>query len=514
VNKLCFALFTVLFNLALVQGQEKEDPNGYNKFYHANGEISSEGTLKNGKPEGYWRNYFESGVLKSEGNRLNHLLDSTWKFYSEDGILREEITYLAGKRNGKTVQYSQEGFKIAEMPYVDDVKEGIVFTYHNNGAEETETPFEKGKENGAAYEFNEKGDIIALMTYQNGFLIRQENINRRDRDGNRTGPWKEFYEDRVVHLEGSYKNDLKNGYWKEYSPKGLLLQTLKYDMGELVTDALELADLEFETEYHSSGGLSFRGTYRNGQPHGVHTWYDAQGNITGTKVFQDGAMIAEGLMDADGKRQGPWKEYYITSELKAEGKYKDGYRVEEWKYYFKSGQLEQTGNYGGKERPQGKWVWYYENGQLLREESFRNGREDGWLIEYSDTGKVITRGEFVDGREEGEWMIEIGDHLEEGVYQDGYKQGVWVHTYTSNGKVRFEGEYFDGIEIGKHVWYYDNGRKMLEGKYLNGIQEGPWNRYDSEGNIILSIEYNQGKEERVDGYKFKEPKEKSKSDEG
>ena len=33
--------------------KNKVDPNGYNKFYYGNGQLSSEGPMKNGKPDGY-----------------------------------------------------------------------------------------------------------------------------------------------------------------------------------------------------------------------------------------------------------------------------------------------------------------------------------------------------------------------------------------------------------------------------------------------------------------------------
>ena len=60
------------------------DPNGYNTFYYSEGNISSEGTLKNGKPDAYWKSYYENGHLKSEGNRDSFLLDGPWKFYTEE----------------------------------------------------------------------------------------------------------------------------------------------------------------------------------------------------------------------------------------------------------------------------------------------------------------------------------------------------------------------------------------------------------------------------------------------
>ena len=91
-------VFVSWFDCTLAQ--PKVDPNGYNTFYHSNGNISSEGNLQEGKPNGYWKTYYSNGVLKSQGNRINFELDSIWKFYSDSGLIENEIRYKNNKKNG------------------------------------------------------------------------------------------------------------------------------------------------------------------------------------------------------------------------------------------------------------------------------------------------------------------------------------------------------------------------------------------------------------------------------
>lgn len=499
ISFLCFSFLEVC-------SQEKADSDGHNKFYYSDGTLSSEGVLENGQPEGYWKNYYESGVLKSEGNRRHFELDSTWKFYNEEGIITQLITYKEGKRNGETRKYNNEGFLVSLIPFVDDRRQGIEYNYFNSGVVRSETPFDIGHENGKAYEFNDKGDIITIRTYQNGILTRQEYINRKSPEKEKNGLWKEFYDDRKIKSEGRFKNGERDGYWKEYSNKGLLLGVTKYKGGQLITDAEEISDLEVREQYYpdTEGQLKFRGTYRKGLAHGTHIWFNISGDIDSAKVYRNDVLIARGDLDVKGLRQGEWEEYfYPTAELKAKGVYQNGYRFQEWVYYFQNGETEQRGLYSAKGKPNGKWKWYYESGKILREETFRNGKENGWLIEYSDTGKVITRGEFIDGKEEGDWLYEIGDHLEQGVYEAGMKQGKWEHFYLSNGEKRFEGEYFDDFEQEKHIWYFDSGKKMLEGKFISGVKEGEWRRYNIDGTVMVTIEYQSDLEIKVDGIKIK-----------
>ena len=396
IRYILLPLILLVLSLAHEIQAQTNDPNGFNKFYFDNGNVSSEGDLKDGKPEGFWKNYYRSGQLKSEGNRKNHLLDGNWKFYTEEGLLIEEIEYAQDKRNGLTNTYSKEGFLIESTRFVEDVKNGVAFTYYTNGGIHTETPFIDGREDGKAYTFNPQGDIIGIRTYKNGILVRQENINQLDREGKKEGLWKEFRDDRTVKSEGEYRNGEREGYWKEYSIKGDLLETTKYENGGLVTDAEELSNLDvrelYYTKEEAEGRLKFRGTYREDNRHGTHLWFAKDGEIDSAKIFRNDVLVAEGDMERGGLRQGDWKEYYYPGgELKAQGAYSGGYKNDVWVYYYPNQKVDERGKYDGKGRPDGEWKWYFETGQLKREEIFKNGQEHGWLTEYNDSGAVILR---------------------------------------------------------------------------------------------------------------------------
>ena len=506
-------ILLMLFGIVLTNDFEAQtsdpNPNGFNTFYFDNGAVSSEGNLLNGKPEGYWKNYYSSGGLKSAGNRKNHLLDGVWKFYSEEGVPTEEISYQENLRSGPTKIFSKEGFILDKIEYESDLKNGLSYTYFLSGGLKRETPFENGRENGTSYEYNQEGRIITLRVYKNGILSKQQNVNRKDAEGNKTGLWTEFNSDKTIKAEGNYKNGEKDGYWKEYTEKGNLLETTKFQTGELINNPEELTNLDVKEIYfeegEAEGKLQFRGTYREGKKQGTHLWFSVTGSIDSAKVYNQDVLIARGNMERGGLRIDEWQSfYYPTGELKSKGVYTRGYKSGLWTYYFMNGNTEQTGRYTAKAKPEGEWKWYYDNGQLLREESFVNGEENGWLIEYGDTGQIITKGEYIKGKEEGEWLYEIGDHKEQGSYEYGAKMGVWKHTYLNSGEEKFEGEFFDDLEQGKHVWYYPSGQKMLEGKYTSGVKEGDWRRYNEDGTLLISIEYNSGIEVKVDGVKMKE----------
>ncbi|MCB0400603.1 MAG: hypothetical protein KDD41_00820 [Flavobacteriales bacterium] len=502
----CFLVFVFLVSaFGFSQGKLKD---GYQKFYYSNGQISSEGLIQNGMPEGYWISYYPNGIIKSEGNRKQSLLDSTWIFYSELGNLQSKINYRKGKKNGIKLTFSDSCNLVMEENFIDDVKDGSEVAYYDTPGEKKwkEIPFVENIKEGVGYEYAEEdGRLITIIHYKKGTLMGQEKINRMDRNGKKTATWKKFYEDGKLMEESRYKDGLLNGYLKEYDQKGTLINATLYVNGVAQTYAEEIAALDIRKEYYEDGTVRREGIYDViGKENGVFKYFDPKGKIEKTEFYVHGVLVAVGLIDEAGKRQGYWEEYYLNPEgqLKSKGSYKDGEKIDEWEYYFADNQLQQIGKYNKNGKPHGLWKWYFESGKLLREENFRKGLEDGMLHEYLEDGSVITEGEFIDGKKEGMWLYQLGDHKEEGNYRDGVRHGVWTYHYTTTGELNFEGNFIDGQPDGKHKYYYENGKPKREEIYMFGTKSGTWKFYDTLGEVSLTIQYKDGKEYKLDSTKL------------
>lgn len=511
VNKLLVSsLFLVIFGSAFLKisacyaqsNTGGEIPqNGPIKFYYPNGKVSSEGNMANGKPDGYWKTFYENEVLKSEGNRKNFQLDSTWKFYNEQGVLTSEYFYREGKKNGIKKLFNSESQKlVSEENFVNDVKQGYTVFYKED-YKYKEVPFVNGKEEGIGREFSKDSLILTITVYKNGYVTREEKINRKDKFGKKQGNWKSFYPNGTIHTECRYTDDLLDGYLKEYALDGNLIKTEKYDYGVLKKNVAELVKLDVQNDYYPSGKIKSSGTFKEGNAEGVTRYYSEEGKIINSKVYKDGELIGEGVYDEKGYQQGKWKEYYPSGELRAEGEYIDGRRNGDWVFYHQNGKIEQKGKFLKGAKPSGNWVWYYESGNLLREEKFTAGLEEGTMTEYNDSGRLITKGDYVEGEKEGLWMSEDGDVREEGNYKNGQKDGIWKTHYKS-GKLAFEGKFVDGTPDGKHTYYHDNGRLKEEGSYAMGRKEDNWKYYDYEGVLETTISFKNDEELKIDGVKM------------
>tara|TARA_A100001037_G_scaffold260956_1_gene249696 strand:- start:152 stop:565 length:414 start_codon:yes stop_codon:yes gene_type:complete len=66
----------------------------------------------------------------------------------------------------------------------------------------------------------------------------------------------------------------------------------------------------------------------------------------------------------NGKKVGPWVEYWSNGQLRMKGNYKDGERDGSWVRYYEDGQLGWKGTYRDWKR-EGPWVFYEQNGVLV-----------------------------------------------------------------------------------------------------------------------------------------------------
>jgi antitoxin component YwqK of YwqJK toxin-antitoxin module len=482
-------------------------------IYYPNGQVSSEGFVKDGKPDGYWKTYYVTGILKSEGKRTNFLLDSTWNFYNNTGDLVEVINYQLGKRSGYTFTYDYNNPElpgqqtlVAKELYINDKKEGESFYYYNTGEIKEVVLFSDGKREGYAKEFDRDSTIVTLKQYKNNFLISRERVNRKDESGFKQGTHKTFYEDGSVKEEVNYLDDQLHGYFRQYDESGILLQTLRYERGAIIEEIDEEAKeiIDFRRTYDEQGRLIFSGGYIEEIPIGIHRFFDTTGTVINSFIYNErGVKISEGIVDEQGNRRGEWKDFYITGELRARGNYLNNRRTGEWTFYFKNGKVEQNGRFLNG-RFDGEWIWYYDTGEIWREETYFNGSEDGYAAEYSKSGDIIAAGNYINGEKDGEWIHVVGDHKEVGEYISGLREGKWIYYYEDGSK-KFEGNYVRGLPDGPQFYYYKNGTIQEEQYYSAGLRERIWRKYDEYGNVQISIVYRNNREIRIDGVRVRLP---------
>ena len=516
--KMSKIIFLIFFIVAINSINAQEiDPNGYNKFYHPNGIISSEGNLKDGKPEGYWKTYYPTGIMKSEGNRRNFLLDDVWIFYDEKGDTTKKINYLYDKKNGYFYKYNSSTDSInknyvkSKELYVDDQKQGKSYYFYPNGQIYQIILFKDNVKQGKALEYSDNGLLTSIYYYRYNNIVDWEAINRRDKEDKKNGTWKEFYKIGKIKTVINYKHGVLHGYYKEYSKAGKIIKSERYVNGELFSQTNKNnteneQKIETKQKFYNNGNLKKSGGYIDSIPVGVHTNYSESGDILNSEIYDSlGVRLAIGLIDTNSLKQGEWTLLYPSEKKLAVGNYKNNKRVGEWTFYFEDSKVEQQGKYKN-DKPEGEWNWYYETGELLRKEYYQNGLEEGEMLELTRQGDTIAKGSFSYGEKTGKWYYCVGDEVSEGEYVYDLRNGIWTHYYYPEMTLKSEGEYIQGRKHDKHKTYYRDGKIKEQGEYLNNLHHKNWRYYDKDGYIKTTINYNLGKVISIDGNKVEEDK--------
>jgi antitoxin component YwqK of YwqJK toxin-antitoxin module len=234
-------------------------------------------------------------------------------------------------------------------------------------------------------EYAADGTVEKSYLYKNGIIIGEGIVKD---DGNRHGPWKDFYPDGTLRAEGNYDNGKQVGEWKYYHPDGKIEQIGKFSKNGRYEGTWKW--------YFDNGQLAKEESYRNGVRDGLSTEYDETG-----RVIEEGEFV-------DGNEDGPW--FGITGDSYIRGTYRDGLRTGLWYgfyldphenvtdsiCYFKGSFLE--------DNPNGKHIYYWENGKIKDEGKYVNGQREGDWYKYNSDGTlflVITYNQGVETRFDG-----------------------------------------------------------------------------------------------------------------
>jgi antitoxin component YwqK of YwqJK toxin-antitoxin module len=133
--------------------------------------------------------------------------------------------------------------------------------------------------------------------------------------------------------------------------------------------------------FFENGQLMIEEDYINGLKDGPHTEYDENG-----KMVEMGEYL-KGLED------GPW--FTVSGDYFERGTYRDGLKTGKWTsmyLLYKDNKTDSilsfTGNFV-EDNPDGKHIYYWENGKIKDEGNYMTGKKDGDWIKYNSDGTLF-----------------------------------------------------------------------------------------------------------------------------
>ena len=185
--------------------------------------------------------------------------------------------------------------------------------------------------------------------------------------------------------------------------------------------------------------------------------------------------------ERDGVRSGPFVEWHTSASparKKREGHYKHG-------------------------KLDGKWVSFFPDGTLEREDTYVDGVLEGRSVEYHPSGAKKEEGMLERGTRVGTWieLHENGKPRKQTVYSDGSLTQRWT-LYSEDGVKTHEGMFANGRKEGLFTEYFPDGKPSVQGTWAASKKHGTWTTWDQSGNVVATEEYLEGelvRQEPLDG---------------
>jgi len=202
----------------------------------------------------------------------------------------------------------------------------------------------------------------------------------------------------IVPMIGFGQNKYK---WKETKLKKgvLLLKSTKEPVTGIVEGGERIwfgeiiplpffSSFQHNVVYENGKKISCIGYMRNGSIYHKHD----ENHFT-TLYYPNGQIYMQGIEDYEGNRNGVTKYYYGNGQLKSEMTYKDSKLDGIFKSYYKNGQLSEEGNVKSKDHVKhalqdGVWSKYYENGQLKTQGKYKDGKKQGLWKKWHRHGEI------------------------------------------------------------------------------------------------------------------------------
>jgi antitoxin component YwqK of YwqJK toxin-antitoxin module len=364
-----------------------------------------------------------------------------------------------------------------------------------------------------------------IFYFENGKVSSEGTM----KEGKPDGYWKNYHKNGTIKIEGNRKNFLLDSIWKFYSESGKIQKSLNYSLGKKngISEIFDTSGNVITREnysndikngntitYHINGKTKQIIPFKNGKAEGVSYEYTPDSILISIITYKYGFIEKQEKInrrDANGNKQGLWKEFYSDGKVKTEEKYRDGKLDGYKKEYDSKGEIKNIEKFSnGKVEKNAQELIkpeifrsYHDNGYVKYEGTYLNGmpqgthyhfNKDGFpdsAIIYSD-GYLIEKGPVDTGRRKQNAWIEFhfdGEAKGKGNYKDDLKNGIWKYYHT-NGKLEQEGKYNKyGRPTGVWKWYYESGNILREENYLDGKREGLLQEYKEDGKIITKGEY-------------------------
>jgi len=391
---------------------------------------------------------FPDGTPQITGSYKDGALDGAWQRRSPSGAVVETGEYAAGLPSGHWQMMSEAGALLGE--YDMTAGSGSELHWLDDGSLYSERAFKGGVRHGPEKVYAPDGLVLISAHWKAGKL-----------DGPRAAGTRT-----TQRIEETFAAGVRRGSRQIWQFTQLLLDETYDRRGKL--------DGDF-TIWRNKKAMRVHGVYEHGKREGLWVWSDRDANKE-----REGNYV-------DGKRDGPWTEWY-ENKIVFTGHYTRGKPDGEFIYYDRN--ENEIGRFEVKDGT-GTMLTFWPNRKVASRQHFYQGAADGLYQELTKEGKVVVEGRFRSDAKHGAWKEFTPDGVPtlEQMWKRGKLDGV-VKKYI-DGAIATQATFKDGKATGLYA-EYRAGKPAVTGQFADDKRTGTWTEYDREGRVTLTATYKDG----------------------
>ena len=236
-KRLSAGLLFIIF-AGMVYGQTKNQRDaagrkqGYWEAIDNRGSLVYSGYFKDDKPVGELKRYFPTGQVRVIMNYENEGRIARALFFWQNGEFAARGNYIDAKRDSVWIYYSYYTKTVSHrVEYAAGKRNGKEQAFYPSGDVAEETNWKDDMKNGTWKQFFDGGQLKVTATYVDNKL---------------EGLYTACYPNGTKEIEGFYRNDVPDGEWKRFDEKGNQVLIIRYAGGRITNqDELSAEEKEF-----------------------------------------------------------------------------------------------------------------------------------------------------------------------------------------------------------------------------------------------------------------------------
>lgn len=274
--------------------------NKTGKFTHNfhNGTVIQITELVNGKLNGIFieKDKFNTPII--EANHINGLLNSNYKYYSPLGNIFLEGNYYLGKKDGTTKVYDLTGNLKLEYHTSLGIENGKTTQYYYNKSKLSEYNEINGSKEGEHLYYNQKGELLLKVGYQNNspiyYIAKNKNgeFSTKTAIKNETATIISFYPNEKTAIQFNLVNGGTDGQFTINNNEGKIEYQSNYTNNVLNGERIE---------YYSSGNIYKKERFKNNSYDGLQEYFTEDSKPWISSEYKNDQLHGNTLIYKEGK---------------------------------------------------------------------------------------------------------------------------------------------------------------------------------------------------------------------